>query len=429
MNFLRLAEKIFTIAAILFYSDAIFSLLKQGQNWVSPVEKFLYYLIPCLTCLLLIVRWRSIVPILVKEKWLWILICIALMSFFWSADPGATFKADIALMRLVLFGIYFATRYSLKEQIGVLVWSFGIAAFLSLCFGLFIPKYGVMGMGLNMDAENKAHIGSWRGIFSHKNGLGRYMTLSTLVFLLFSGTGSLSKKLKWVGFSLSLLLILLSNSKSSAVILVTLMALVPFFRAFRWKYSMSIPFVIFVLLATGSTISLFLDNAELVLGAMGKDLTLTGRSDLWSEVLFSISERPWLGYGYDGFWHGIYGASEIILKELKWAVPHAHNGYLDIALDLGLCGLLIFSIGFLNVYLRSIERIYKSSTSEEIYPIIFLTFLFMSNLTESSFFKQGFIVILYTSITLLRHRKIDNSKHSSPDDRYKFLIPNKQMIH
>ncbi|NJM75122.1 MAG: O-antigen ligase family protein [Acaryochloridaceae cyanobacterium RU_4_10] len=347
------------------------------------------------------------------------LVGFALLSIAWSSAPGETFKSDINLIRVILFGIFFAARYRLREQIHLLALTFGVAILCSFVFGGLFPKYGVMGMGLEVDQENLNHAGSWRGIFTHKNAMGRFITLGTLIFFLTSPYRKNKQSLKWLAVASGILLILLSTSKSSLIILATLIALIPLFRALRWNYSKSIPFIMTILFSLGSIITLFLDNAELILSSMGKDMTLTGRTDLWSEVLISIGEKPWFGYGLGGFWRGLKGESEVIIKVMQWEVPHSHNGFLDILLDLGIVGLILFVISFTATYLRAMFHLRHGDRFEYIFPSLFLTFLLMANLTESSFFRQGFMMLLFTVVTFSTHR-IQDLKESIPPSRNVF---------
>jgi O-antigen ligase len=96
-------------------------------------------------------------------------------------------------------------------------------------------------------------------------------------------------------------------------------------------------------------LGLFIDDAGLV-QAMGRDPTLTGRTELWQELL-QTSVAPWFGTGFESFWLG---------KRAKWLWEHhwwhpnqAHNGYLEIYLNLGVVGIgllaLLMASGYRNV--------------------------------------------------------------------------------
>jgi O-antigen ligase len=81
-----------------------------------------------------------------------------------------------------------------------------------------------------------------------------------------------------------------------------------------------------------------------------KDPTFTGRFDIWRYGFEKLAERPWTGYGFEGFWQTsttLQGESGL---ELAWAVEkiiHGHNSYLDIALTTGIPGLVLVLYTFL----------------------------------------------------------------------------------
>ena len=84
-------------------------------------------------------------------------------------------------------------------------------------------------------------------------------------------------------------------------------------------------------------------NADSLLAVVGKDSTLTGRTDIWLATINLITEKPLLelllGSGYMATWLPTDAPTVEIWQQLHWAVPNAHNAYLDVALQLGLVGL------------------------------------------------------------------------------------------
>lgn len=396
---LRLLEKGFCVLSLLFFTDAILPNLNEisGTN-IAPIKLVLANGISLVSILLIVIGHKKVIPIVIREKWLWILLGIALASTFWSDVPGTTLRGSIFLGQITSFGVYFAARYSLKEQLGLLAVTFSIVVLLSIAIALALPDYGVMTF-----QEGGVHEGAWRGVYIHKNGLGRMMVLSALVFLLSTSSSRKYRWIAWSGFILSIAIIVLSTSKTALAILLTSIALLPFYKALRWSSSLAISFVIVTILVGGSVAVLLLSNAEAILGAFGRDLTLTGRTDLWAAVLYKISERPWLGYGYGGFWRSWEGESAQVLRIVRWAAPHSHNGFLDLWLDLGLLGLLTFALGFLAVCWRAVICLRLIRTSEGLLPIAYLTFLLLANLTESSLLRQNSLWILFTVITFSTH--------------------------
>jgi len=71
-------------------------------------------------------------------------------------------------------------------------------------------------------------------------------------------------------------------------------------------------------------------------GAVGRDSTLTGRTQLWAQLL-DMSVSPWFGEGYESFWLG--NRLQVLQETGDENVHQAHNGYLQVYLDLGLVGV------------------------------------------------------------------------------------------
>jgi O-antigen ligase len=142
-------------------------------------------------------------------------------------------------------------------------------------------------------------------------------------------------------------------------------------------------------------------NAGALFSSIGKDATLTGRTDLWPLVIDMIWKQPWLGYGFGGFWQGLNGESAYIWYAAGWPATHPHNGFLAICLDLGLVGLLIFILGYLRGFIKAVALVRFSNTAEAVWPILYLTYIVLTNLTESTLIGSNQITwVLYIAVTL-----------------------------
>ncbi len=83
--------------------------------------------------------------------------------------------------------------------------------------------------------------------------------------------------------------------------------------------------------------------------AMGRDSTLSGRTEMWDQLL-QMKVDPWFGAGYESFW---LGPRTKEISRYYQQVNQAHNGYLEVFLDLGWAGVavlgLVMAWGFRNV--------------------------------------------------------------------------------
>jgi exopolysaccharide production protein ExoQ len=86
---------------------------------------------------------------------------------------------------------------------------------------------------------------------------------------------------------------------------------------------------------------LFLNVGAGLVAALGRDQTLTGRTDLWQEVL-GMAASPWIGAGFESFWSG-RRLDEYWSRHI-FHTAEAHNGYLEVFLNLGWVGIALLAV-------------------------------------------------------------------------------------
>ncbi|MCU0523787.1 MAG: O-antigen ligase family protein [Elainella sp. Prado103] len=417
---LNIAERVFTIFALLMYSGGPLVVIlsggrSEGQAGIPldfALVRQLFLLIYLITCCFLLPHWKRALYLLVKEKLLLVLLAWVVLSIFWSADPSLTINRSIALIGTTLFGIYLATRYSLKEQLHLLAWMFGLAILLSILFAVGLPRYGIMG---------GTHAGTWRGIYTHKNTLGSMMAFSAIVFLL-RAVGA-KRRLLWLGMVFSFLLLLLSRSTSPLSHLILLVPTFFIFRTLRWRYR-SRTFILSLITVVGfSVLSLVILYAESLVRLVGKDLTFTGRSRIWSYAWDMIQERPWLGYGYSSQWSSLGSETGFIWRVVGWEAPNSHNGFLELWLGLGFIGLSIFALQFFCGLFRAVSLISQSRTPEFFLPFLSLLYTVFTNLTESTLLDRNSIYwVLYSMIILASTARV-----TIPPEKQQVLTSNSTL--
>jgi exopolysaccharide production protein ExoQ len=327
-----------------------------------------------------------------KDIWLYSLVVLTAVSITWSFEPSTTLKNSFTLINSSLFGLYFASRYTLKQQLNLLAFNFGIIIVLSFIFAIALPKYGI---------QNDIGSPKWRGVFVHKNGLGSRMVVSGIVFFILGYQARRLRWLFWGGLSLSILLLMLSASTSSLLNFLILILAFFAFLIWRWPYQVMIPTLVMMATISQSLYFWLSNNADVVFSSIGKDSTLTGRTEIWPLVFDMIWKHPWLGYGYGGFWQGWNGESAYIWRIVGWPVSHPHNGYLAIWLDLGLLGLGLFFLGFWRSYLQGFTWLRSSKTAFDVWPLIHMTYIALASSTESALLESNSLNwILYVAVSL-----------------------------
>ena len=386
-KYLGAAERWFVILSLIFYSSGPLPLILSGgagqgidEDALTSTDNFwpqtIFFVNYLISLFLLTIRWKKAIFTLSKDRTIWLLTFIAVSSIIWSFSPQLTRPRSIALVGTSLFGLYLASRYSKREQLNLLGWSFALIIVMSFGFAMIIPHYGTMASGI--------HAGAWRGIYIHKNVLGKIMGLSGIVFVLLTLDTKEKRWLPWTGLVLSFCLLLFSKSSSSMINFLTAIGLIPVYNTFRWRYSFRVPILIATVILGGG-ISLWLNqNSATLLGSIGKDPTLTGRTEMWPYIMEMIWKQPWLGYGYSAFWNDLNSPGAYVWYAARWTPPNSHNGFLDLWLDFGLVGVIIFAIGFMQTLLRSLRLCQIDKYWASFWGLAYLTYLILGNLTESS---------------------------------------------
>ena len=133
-----------------------------------------------------------------------------------------------------------------------------------------------------------------------------------------------------------------------------------------------------------------LTGADAVLiGALGRDSTLTGRTDIWSLVLNHVV-NPLLGSGYESFWLGDRLAK---ISASYHGINQAHNGYLEVFLNLGWMGLSFLGLIFVTGYRNAIAG-FRDHPEISALNLTYLVIALVYNVTEASFKMMSPVWIL-----------------------------------
>lgn len=342
--------------------------------WLMPLDKLTtavtYLVIPVIA----LPHWKRMLYIATRNLPLLVLYAFVLCSVFWSAAPERTTALLRALLPRTLLGIYLATRFNLKEQMHLLAWAFGISA--------------LGGLVLNQIKGT-----AWLGLYLHKNYLARMMAVGSMLFI-FLSIGNL-KRLGLYGLLVcfSLFMLLRSTGKTALVLLFLVLCLLPLYWLVKRDYKFQVAALSLGMLAVGVTTVTIINNFEfLVVDVLGKSLTLNGRTQIWSYFIERGLTRPWLGFGYSAFWavpeerYGVvvntwYGSAATARTSLYAGAGHAHSGWMDLFLSLGIIGLLLFIISFLNVLWNAVQLVVITKKIEYFWVLSFITFFVLLNIT------------------------------------------------
>lgn len=293
-----------------------------------------------------ILHYRTVVKACIRYWILSLFAVFALISSSWSPDIIDSLRKASFLVILLLFSYFIAESYTPEEQMR-LIFTIGclviVASYLII---IFIPNRGIKKE-------------EWNGILGHKNTFSIYlaMYLSPLGYM---RTGTFSKLFNFVWLGLGAFAIYMSQARTgwitfSSLILFWIISI--FFKRLRTKDFFAVLFLIIGL--TGIVVWVAYTNLSFFTQLLGKDATLTGRTEIWSLAIWALERRLLLGYGYAGFWNGLTPESNAVNIQASSVLMgqqfyHAHNAILTIALQVGLIGTTILLaallVAFKNIF-------------------------------------------------------------------------------
>ncbi|MBU8597381.1 O-antigen ligase family protein [Alkalihalobacillus clausii] len=408
MNLEKL-EKIFVIIAVFLLTDNAFNFLNKETMYLNDdtfegdsTKQAVLLSVYALTFILLFLRKGMLsktITYLFKEKWLLFLMVIVVISFMWSHLPELSSRRVVAMVGSTLFGLYLSVRFNLRTIVKLLSTAFGVIIVFNLFGIVFFSEYTTY-------VETRGEV--WQGFFSHKNHLARFAILAfvTLLVMFLTTKKSRYKVITAALTIASLLLLIKSFSATAYILLFIVIAAIPLLRRFRLKNYLEISVLAFMLSGLSGLALYALFNANQLLAYVGRDLTLTGRTDIWAAAIDAVAREPFFGYGFSGFWAGYYGPSQQLLMATGKDINHAHNGFIDVALQIGIVGLIVFAILLGLTVFRSIKMITSNSSYLNLWPVLYLILLISMNISENVLLRQNdlyWILFVTVSICVYKH--------------------------
>jgi len=127
--------------------------------------------------------------------------------------------------------------------------------------------------------------------------------------------------------------------------------------------------------------ALFFDVGSDLVETMGRNQGLTGRTGLWKDVL-SINPNPIIGSGFESFWSG--DRLETLWSIYWWHPNEAHNGYIEVFLNLGIIGVSLLALMIIFGYTKAVRAL-QSDPQTAALKLAFLVVGLAYSFTEAGF--------------------------------------------
>ena len=350
----------------------------------NPIDRTIYFGLILLALGVLAARSFQWSAFFANNVALTIFLAYALVSFVWSDFPLISFKRwfrDLGNYLVILIALsdphpMEAVRTLLRRL-----------AYLLIPLSILLVKY-FPEIGRAYDPWHGTAI--YSGAATSKNMLGALCLVSALYFFWDTTTRWPERRdrrtqrviLVNVTFIvMTLWLLNLAQSTTSVVCLILGWGVVvatrsSFFKRRSGAIKTLVPlgFCIYLVFSVGFGLSGEMANA------VGKDPTLTDRTGIW-EVLLNMQKDPILGTGYETFWLGPR------LNQFWESFPglnEAHNGYLEVYLNLGIAGLACLAAFLIASYRTTCRRLSANDAFAPLGLAIWAVMLFY-NVTEAGF--------------------------------------------
>jgi exopolysaccharide production protein ExoQ len=309
---------------------------------------------------------------------------VIVLSAIWSEYPDLTIRrASRELIEVIALAMLAACFSNARVMLAVLFRAFLIVGCLDLLsYALFPDSLTTLGFA---------------GIHGHKNLAGQFFVVALPVYLL----GTLDKKISGnrllglFGLMSGVAMLVATESKTSVGAMVFGFSILLLARALSRNPTLRISLLLFLLLALLCAVTVIVswglnELLEILIG----DPTLTGRDQIWRYAIRKFDGSPIFGVGYGAIWQvGLQIQLALRSMGLFFVFNEAHNGYLEIAAQLGIVGVVCLLIFLVRTLLNTLSYWATVEKNAFLGAGALTTYIFwalvLSNITESLYFQPG----------------------------------------
>ena len=358
------------------------------------------------------VSWRQLpVPLIAVLAW-WI------VSPIWSPYAASSVLMLIPAVITVLLGWALVVAVPIDELVRRIALTLRIVLAGSVAFEIAVAIYGhpVYPVGTDVTASTPIEV-AWsralfftpgariQGLVGNANILGMLALILGIIAVWRLYVARNWRNLSAVDVVLSIALISRTNSATVTVAILGIAVVVTITGLARrsglwWRIGMwgSV-------LAVLGAIALTVVRWSEVSALLGKSPDLTHRFDIWAAVVTRIADQPVIGHGFVGWWpswdpwFAIHSIDGVPMLE-------AHNVWLDLMMQTGIVGVMLFAIALSYLLWFLWREFYRSPRSDATVPFVVLVALAIQSMTESRILIEwGLAVLVICALEVSRNRK------------------------
>ncbi len=358
----------------------------------SPIDRLFLSIMILLGIVVLFRRKVGFTEIIKSNRWIFVLFFYMGISIFWSDYMQVSLKRWVRVTGDLVMVLIILTE---TDSIQAITRIFRRCAYILITLSALTIKY-FRHIGIRYDHRANE---SWVGITSGKNELGQVCFFFTLFFLWILIKKHMKRQLlnDKIQLSIDIFLIIIAlwilqgsptvNSATAFALFImgTLCLIVLIKLKPNPKMLGSVAVIsLFVFFSIDLLVNIIFNMGllELVILSLGRDMTLTGRTDIWNDLMAIGYKNPSFGSGYGSFWIG--NLTHDLWDKYPFEVKSAHNGYLDVFLELGVVGLFLL-ITVIFVAYRNIKETLLVNYEFGAFKLTLLITIGIYNFSESQF--------------------------------------------
>ena len=341
-------------------------------------------------------------------------------SLVWSYYPGVTALGLLTTLATVLVGVVMAHTVSLEQLLRALGLALRWIIGLSLAFELVVaavfqrpvlpfwvsydepvPRPFYWSRGLLFEG------GRIQGITGNANLLAFAALLAVIVFAIQLAERRVGAAAGWGWLGAALLTLALTRSSTVLVAgLAALVALAVLLVARRLSVRGRLALYGMTALAGAGLVTLAVVFRETLLTLVGRSDDLTGRLDIWAAVIGLSEQRPLLGWGWVSYWAPWVEPFDDLVVIGGVTYLQAHNAWLDVLMQLGWVGVVVFTILIVTTSARALSWSVDAplgdpapASAVRLLPTLLLTVLVIHSLAESRLLVEaGLVLLVYLAV-------------------------------
>ena len=322
------------------------------------------------------------IPWLVRRQpVLLLLLALAFLSALWSLAPERSLTRAATLLATTMTGIFIGYRFAAHDAMRILFWTLALALGANLLVTLLLPDYAITGI------YQRGYLRfAWQGATGNKNVLGGLAAVAALFFLV----GTIGRRIEplpgIVCSGLALVTLILAQAATAQVALgAALAVLIATLLAQRFRVPPTFLLVAMIVALSVAAVLVAGVWRDQFAALLERDDDFTDRIQIWLDAIAIIAEQPWTGYGYGAVWsleHGHLFPETIRTAQAK----HAHNGFLNLATELGLPAALLAFAQVLATLARSVRAFARRPAGLPLLATCYAVLFLVSNMAESKLY-------------------------------------------